>query len=123
MFEPKKEGRISRHLSRFLLLTLFSACLCLFVALFTTPMCAFPAILLLAIFFVWAFSLHRCPHCGDPLLGAWWFYVFLLPLTRWWRHLHWLENESGLVLHLRWNKADAGYCHHCDYHLLYDDQP
>ena len=120
MFKPKKEGRLSRSFARLLLLLLVVTLLILVFAIFKNALYGLLAIPFFVLFLVLAIADHRCPHCSEMLLGGWW---FLIPLAGI-HSLHWLEEvESGLEVHLRWKKANAGYCPHCGYYLLYDDQP
>ena len=123
MFTPKKPHRLSRIFSRLMLSLLLTGILILLFAIYDDALYGLFSIPFFAAFLVLVTGHHRCPNCGELLLGDWWPLVFLLPFIRL-RHIHWLdETESGLALHLSWNKADAGYCDFCGYRLLYDDQP
>ena len=130
MFKPKKGSRLSRARSRQLILLLGAALAFLLLAIFHKILYILMAIPFLAVFITLAIGHHRCPACGKLLLGRWW--LFPLSVIFWglddpldiflwdWKIL---EDESRLALHLRWLKADAGYCDYCGHRLLYDDQP
>ena len=82
---------------------------------------------LLVSFSVLSYGYHRCPDCGEPLVGRGWRGMLFAMLTLSPRHAIWfwqaaedLDHPAGTGLRLRWSNPDGGTCPYCGFPLKYD---